>query len=494
MESKRFTSHIWLALLMFGLASCEAPSAPDLDNRGDPLYEGTPYRRYPHTMGNLHMTTADQNSISFAWEDRSSFDGGVRIRRKTDLQSNLLPWRTMQFVVPSPGIEWTDHPPLRQPFEYTFVVTASHPTASNNSTSNALDLFVSFTHHFFGPRASTAVTALSYAPDGTHLAMGTWNQVEFWNLADEQRRCLIEMEEYSIYNSTIHIRDMAFSADGSLLAVGSIYGLHLIRTSDCSQLLRADDYPSQNGGGTPRGAYAVVFNPEETLVATLSSDDIRIKRVSDGYTVVTLEQRTARVGPLAVAFSSDGAYLYTVTEQRLAIWRTDTWEEVDAFLWPEKEEPDAAAFSPNRQWLALNFELQTGEEVIKVFDLPSMNLVSQFPGGTHLGFSPDNQYLAYIHHVTVSVPRTSPVLILGDANTGEVKARFRDPTRDVDNFGAFAFSPDLRYVTAGYRAVTGFKKPRVTVWDLKGSWRIDSMRVRITNGRPDITYEEAFGN
>ena len=472
------------------LLGCEAPAAPELSNRRDPLFDGPPGGRIPNTPGNVRLTDSDLHTLTFEWEDRSSFDVGTVVWRTNDLTGMSEPYHQLSEVVEAPATTWTDRPPVIQPYGYWFFATASehpeHHTSRNHlgGASNLLQLFVSYSTRFLGPDQHAVVSAIAYSPDGTRLAVANFGRIEIWDLSEERLLCAQTVEDRESF-----FADVAFSSDGALLAAGSIQGLHVVRTRDCS-LVRTTAI-------APPHTRRVAFHPSGTLVATVSVEVVQVWRVSDGSVVAELEPVGSEVGPyeregfrpLTAAFSPDGSVLAIATERRVSTWQTEDWSAIHAFQWPSGERPNSAAFSPDLDRLAVTFYDPIRPHQLRVLDLPSGALLSRTVGGSHLGyrplvFSPDGRYVAFAQSDTLHVH---------EAATGERLASFRDAPRYPQDLRAFAFSPDQRYVAAGYRA--DYKpEPLLTMWELDGAWSVDSTRVHQIHDQSDLPPGGGFAN
>ena len=186
---------------------------------------------------------------------------------------------------------------------------------------------------FEGHRSEVA--AVSFSPDGTPLASGSWDgTIRLWNVATRERIATLE-------GHTDGVAAVSFSPDGTLLASGSwdqtiklwdvttrerIATLGgVIRSPPCRFRLTVGRPESGSWGG-------IVFAPDGTLLASGSWDQtIKLWDVATQTEVATLEGHAH--GVTSVAFSApDGTLLATGGQDGMVIlWDVLTREKVIAF-------------------------------------------------------------------------------------------------------------------------------------------------------------------
>lgn len=151
---------------------------------------------------------------------------------------------------------------------------------------------------------------LAFSPDGSHLATGEsrpccGGSLYLWSVEENIAPQLIR-------GHNIRVRDLAYSADGSTLAIA-------FEGSPVFWLIEAD-----NGGrlqtfeGHTYRVNSVAFSPDGTLLASGSRDQkIRLWNVSDGELLHTLEGHEDEVN--SVAFSPDGSMIASSSDDGTVI-------------------------------------------------------------------------------------------------------------------------------------------------------------------------------
>lgn len=146
------------------------------------------------------------------------------------------------------------------------------------------------------------LTALAVAPDDTLLAYSTHDEVKLLRLAGG--------EHVHTFANPGFGRDLAFSPDSALLAVGGGRRddhVRVWRVTDGTlvQMLATDDTPS-----------ILQFSPDGTLLATKSNEAAQLWRVADGTQLWTVPGFGR-----GVAFAPDGSLLAVSSEAGIDLWR-----------------------------------------------------------------------------------------------------------------------------------------------------------------------------
>lgn len=156
----------------------------------------------------------------------------------------------------------------------------------------------------------SAISALSFAEDGSLLAVGRYQEVELLNLGNGQFTGKLAGE-------ASQVRALAFSPDGKLLAAAG---------GNPGQFgeIKLWDVAGRNELRVIRGhrdnIFAVAFSPDGRTLATCSYDRlIKLWDVASGNEIKTLKDHTDAV--FSIAFSPDGKRLASASADRtVKIW------------------------------------------------------------------------------------------------------------------------------------------------------------------------------
>ena len=230
---------------------------------------------------------------------------------------------------------------------------------------------------FEGHRSEVA--AVSFSPDGTPLASGSWDgTIRLWNVATRERIATLE-------GHTDGVAAVSFSPDGTLLASGS-----------WDQTIKLWDVTTRERiatlEGHTDGVAAVSFSPDGTLLASGSRDGtVRLWGVTTRERIATLGGHRTWVN--AVSFSPDGTLLASGSwDQTIKLWDVATQTEV-ATLEGHAHGVTSVAFSaPDGTLLATGgqdgmvilWDVLTREKVIAFGHTDGVTSVSVSSGGATL--------------------------------------------------------------------------------------------------------------
>ena len=264
------------------------------------------------------------------------------------------------------------------------------------------------------------------SPDGKLAAVAcAGNSIDFYDMTTGKSLDCLRSQSAPVR--------VAFSPDGNQLAVGEVTGLitlwHLPRP-----LLSADQ-PAAAGG------------PVQTAV---SQPHPRHLKGHQGRIEV-------------LAFTSDGRKLISIDRDNTArCWDVGHQEEARLL---QKGRGDGLSYSPDGRYL-VEASMSDG---IRVHDLlstdPPRSLTTR-PSRRAL-FSPDGRTIAGgpDHRVTLWDAETGDLL----ATLSEADPAERDPENGFSNLGALVFSPDGRWLAAGFGALYSFSddaRQKVMVFDV----------------------------
>ncbi len=139
------------------------------------------------------------------------------------------------------------------------------------------------------------VTSVAFSPDGKRLAIGTHNEVLWFDLAEKKQTAAWP-------TGTGYVRSLAFLPGGSKLAVG---GYQSASVWDVASGSKERDLPKHRGFVT-----SMAVSPDGKLLGTACDDEIaRVIRIDDGALLHTFEHDGQPV--LGIAFSPDGKLIAT---------------------------------------------------------------------------------------------------------------------------------------------------------------------------------------
>ncbi len=240
------------------------------------------------------------------------------------------------------------------------------------------------------------------------------------------------------------IREIAYSPDGTRLAVASAIGIWI--------------YDAQTGeelnlftGHTEGGVVSVSFSPDGEMLASGSFDQtVRLWDVKTGETIRTL---TGHIGIVeSVSFSPNGQTLASgggFRDNTVRLWDVSTGELLHT-LTGHMEGVDSVSFSPDGQTLASGSE----DETVRLWDVATGAIVHTLTGHTDrvnsVSFSPDGQ--------TLASGSEDETIRLWDVATGAIVHTLTGHTWYVYSV---SFSPDGETLTSGSWDET------IRLWDVR---------------------------
>ncbi len=323
---------------------------------------------------------------------------------------------------------------------------------------------------------TTAVAAVAYLPDGNSIVTGADGTVRAWDANDGRQKW-----SHSLGKEP-HVSAVAVSPDGARVAAGG----NAEQFSDAGvRILRSDTGEKTQFIPSEHHVRTVAFSRDGSTVAIVHERP----KESNTYDVDLYEADTGKhrlkigdgffMGVNAMAFSRDAKSLYTLDrnssvvgqESHACVWDIATGKrrrQFTAFHPPAKPLPAGPNGRPQKPWIAsaaFTPDLKTlvtsqGRELV-VWDVASGKAVRAFDAqgtdkGGNIAVSNDGR-LAAITDVQYAGDLGSDAIRIFDLASGRLVATF-EPGRG--RAGAFAFSPD------GTRLVSGMSDGTALVWRL----------------------------
>lgn len=168
----------------------------------------------------------------------------------------------------------------------------------------------------FGP--ALAISALAFSPDGATLAVGGYQEVLLWDLAQARLARRIGAGEL---DGMIHA--VAFLDGGKALAVGD----GSPGAKGAVKIFSTADGKRTATFGEPKGTvYCLAVSPDGTLLAAGSADTcLYVYDLKAGKPATTIDAHADWV--LGAQFSADGKRLLTAGADRtMRVWEVGTWK------------------------------------------------------------------------------------------------------------------------------------------------------------------------
>jgi WD40 repeat protein len=235
-------------------------------------------------------------------------------------------------------------------------------------------------------RAVPGLPAFSWGPNGDELAaLHADGTIRIWRAADGH--------EVSRFPTAKHVTDIAWSPDGSALAIVQDDLLQIVN--------RVDGRSFQTIQTFILDATPVVWSPDSTIIA-LGGEGGQIELWRhDGTRVRTFIPPPPVGAPHALAFSPDGQLIAAGANQQIYVWQTQTGELIQT-LRGHTEYVSGLAFSPDGRLLAsaagFFLEGNSTDTSVRLWDVqtgqPVAILGSHDSIATSVTFSPDGGTIA----------------------------------------------------------------------------------------------------
>ncbi len=282
---------------------------------------------------------------------------------------------------------------------------------------------------------SGLVHSVSFSPDGRTLASGSWNGIVLlWDVATRNVATRQNITTFEGHSGSVH--SVSFSPDGSTLASGS--GDNTVKLWDVATRRNIATLEGHSGS-----VHSVSFSPDGSTLASGSWDNtVKLWDVATRRNIATL------IGHLSgVSFSPDGSTLTSAVGRTIKLWDVATRQNI-ATLERQRDWVESVSFSPDSRTLASG----SHDGMVKLWDVATRQNIATLEGHSgsveSVSFSPDGSTLA-----SGSDDRT--------VKLWDVATRQNIATLEVySSVESVSFSPDGRILASGSWGNT------VKLWDV----------------------------
>jgi len=160
------------------------------------------------------------------------------------------------------------------------------------------------------PFNTTESGNLAFSPDGSHIAIAR-NGIEIWDF--KTGRLVMTFQE----DTRWYVHSIAFSSDGKTVAGGRIGNGNIVLwdiEKPIEEIKHLDDH---NGP-----VWSIAFSPNGTILASGSADEtVRLWNVQEGTQIAVLQSNFHEVK--SVVFDPDGELLAVATSSTLRVWSVE---------------------------------------------------------------------------------------------------------------------------------------------------------------------------
>ena len=274
------------------------------------------------------------------------------------------------------------------------------------------------------------IQEIAYSPDGSRLAVGSIIGIWVYDADTGAEVALIG-------GHTSYVNSIAFSPDGNTIATGSNHGLQLwdVTTGSLRNTIEHAGWVN-----------SVAFSPDGNTIATGGyHNTVRLWDANTGTLRNTLTGHTDFV--YSVAFSPDGNMIATGSgDNTVRLWDTNT-ATLRNTLTGHRSPVFSVAFSPDGNTIASG----SLDNTVRLWDTNTAtlrNTLEHTGEVTSVAFSPDGN--------TIATGSSDDTVRLWDANTGTLRNTLTGHTSGVTSV---AFSPD------GNTLASGGGDGTVRLWD-----------------------------
>jgi WD40 repeat protein len=295
--------------------------------------------------------------------------------------------------------------------------------------------------------ATSGETSL-LSPDGTMIAVCDRKRIKLLNLITNV--AIVDKEQED------NIKGLAFTADGSLLAVANDSGIIRVWATENGQEFKVLRSPGV--------AFSqLAFSQDGQRLAAAGHGEFNLWNVESGIEIVKLNNsRNNRQWHSTIAFSPDGRQLAVGSDDNvIRVW---TVENTDALttLRGHRNYIRGITYSSDGR-LLLTYGLDQEAQLWNVSEFQNSRLLRKQSNVQAAGLSPDGQLLALV---------TNPQTVnISDAATGQQLFELKEETGDISRV---AFSEDGRLASLVKLGDTD-DRYHINIWDLMSKRKLFSL-------------------
>jgi len=296
------------------------------------------------------------------------------------------------------------------------------------------------------------VLSVTFAPDGKHLAAGSYNSLRVYDTSQHSQTADITL-------SSGYVSDLAFAPNGKMLLAAGYQSVTVCGT---------DPFRSLQTVKTHRGQVtSLVFSPDGTRVATASDDETigiwDVASLAKGQSAPRLTIKGLGHPVSGIDFSPDGKWLASASGDpdrvtrpgRVRLWNAETGEPVREFP-KHKRTATAVAFSPDGKFLISSSQ----DETINVYEFASGKALGFFGGHSR----PTN-CLSFVSDARTVVSGSGG----GSKGKNEVKLWNREDGEELATIEQHAAQvTDVAVSPDGRQLATSSYDKTVGLWDISG--------------------------